>query len=78
VQPARAKAVGIVEAEAVALAKLARCILQFVRTVAMRPRYPSSHVVTSLCIAAIVTSLRELAAIVTEGHAGKFYERGES
>ncbi len=66
--------VAMVVAEVVALENRARCTPLFVRTVAMRLRYLSSHVVTSLCTAAIATSHRGQAAVVTVDRAGNRHE----
>lgn len=59
---------------AVVLESHARCIPPFVRTVVTRPRYLFSHVVTSLCIAAIAISRRGLAEVVIVDRAGNHYE----
>ena len=69
----RSRVVGMV-AVVVVLVSHARCIPPFVRTVAMKPRYLFSHVVTSLCIAAIAISRRGLAEVVTVDRAGNHHE----
>jgi hypothetical protein len=65
---------GIAVAVVVALENLARCIPPFVRTVEMKPWYPSSHVATSLCIVVIAISRRSLGVVVTEDRAGNCHE----
>lgn len=72
---ARRSRVGdMVVAGVVVLESHARCIPPFVRTVVTRPRYLFSHVVTSLCIAAIAISRRGLAEVVIVDRAGNHYE----
>ncbi len=51
-----------------------RCIRQFVPTVAMRPRYLSSHEATSPFIAVIATNPRRLAVVVIADRAGNRHE----
>ncbi len=72
----RSRVVGMVVAVVVVLESHAKCIPPFVRIVAMRLRYLFSHVVTSLCIAAIAISHRGLAGVVTVDRAGNYHERG--
>jgi len=60
----------MVVAVVVVLESHARCIPPFVRTVAMRLRYLFSHVVTSLCIAAIAIRRSDpLAVLAVVTHA---------
>jgi hypothetical protein len=70
----RNRVAGMVAAVVVVLESHARCIPPFVRTVAMRPWYLFSHVVTNLCIAAIAISRRGLAEVVTVDRAGNTHE----
>ena len=70
----RSRVGGMVVAVVVVLESHARCIPPFVRTVVTRPRCLFSHVVTSLCIAAIAISRRGLADLVIVDRAGNHHE----
>jgi len=52
-----------------------KCILQSVQAVEMKLRSLSSHEMTALSIAAIVTSPRTLVARMTVARAGSHYDR---
>ena len=65
---------GIIVVEVEVLESRARCIQLFVQTVAMKPKYLSSHEATSQFIAAIAISHRNQGEVVTEDRAGNCHE----
>ncbi len=73
-QHARHNQVEGITALDVVLESRARCILLFVQTVVMKPRYLSSLVATSQSIGVIAISRRNLGVVVTEDRAGNCHE----